>query len=489
KSQLIVSSQPLSHSPPPLAPFPAFVGPGTQLCSRIKDDDPRRSSAYPGSLLHVCSHWRQVALASPTLWSHIDIVLSLPSSQKSLSRAKIFLERAGQAPVDIHIIDKHIRPLRPFNGLDDEHSNHDNDPLRDSSDDEHQKVVREDPETPSFIPTIPTHTRVRSIKLLIAPSSSCGPALRQFFTNCVPGTLTKLDSRGSGPTLFTDRRIRLPLFPFLSGAIPLNDKHEDDWLSVTTLHISGGMCLSWSSNAFRGLTDLRLTGETSISGAEFVNILKSSPKLRILKFPVVIIKALPMNARVMPVQLDDLEILDIIYKRLDGASFEAFARWIVLGKNPLRLSLWCSLGAESVKNFFRRVNVTEFHARLDGRGGDVGISELKPIIDLSPGLRVLVIDACDFRFLSMDELSMEDTSVSPTRINTLHLQYCQSIQIDKLRRMIKTFSIHTLTMWSCGINHVYRLPPDRKVFTLCPVVKRLKRREYTPMENWINSIV
>ncbi|EUC55435.1 F-box-like domain protein [Rhizoctonia solani AG-3 Rhs1AP] len=401
-----------------------------------------RPPDYPDSLLRVCSHWHQVALATPTLWSHIDIFLPLSTSRKTLPRAKAFLKRSGQYPLDIHIFDEPKRPWRIYDKPDDEYSN-----------------------LEAYLMNV----------------------LRQFFGGCSPGTLTKLTSRGEDFLPFID-----PMATRSSSHVllPPIEKLEAVWLSITTLHISDATCLPWSSNAFKGLIDLRLGAlPNPISESEFVNILKSSPGLRILQFHLRVTGALPLNTLVEPIHLNDLEVLDLIEKSLDGPGLETLIRWIDLGQKSLRLSLWCPISAESLQSFFRRSNVTEFHCRIDG-SNDINIAQLEMILRLSPGLRVLAIDGCDNRFLSRNAVyGIEDSSCSPIQIDTLHLQYCQSIQLDKLHWMIKKYSIQKLMMWSSTILNGCHAAMESDITSLCPVAKRLKRREFTPMEDWIESIV
>ncbi|KAH7345741.1 hypothetical protein B0J17DRAFT_48705 [Rhizoctonia solani] len=454
------------------------------------------SFSAPDPLLCICSHWRQVALASPTLWSHIDILLPLPGSQKVLARAKTFLERAGQSPLDIHIIDKPGRSWRLCDQPDDEYSNLDiylKTGLAFGFPNE--GIVLDDPEALEFILSIPSRASVRSIELAMTSDNMprlFGPVLRYFFAGCTTGTLTKLTSRGGSFIRFIDPGASRSLRQSPVNALhPPTDKLDALWLSITTLHVSGGLgaCLSWSSNAFKGLTDLRLDLANAIAESQLVNILKSSPKLRILKLHLCITGVLPLNSPVKPVRLNDLEVLDVVGERLTRARFGALIRWIGLGKKPLRLSLWCPLGSKSLQSFLRRSNVTELHVRID-EGEDTNMSELETIVGLSPGLRILAVDACDNGFLSSTACYGSGGGFkSSTRIDSPHLQYCQSMQIEKLHQMIKKHSIHTLTMWSSTVFEGECIALDRDIFSLCPVVKRLKRREYTPMEDWIDSIL
>ncbi|KDN47191.1 hypothetical protein RSAG8_03670, partial [Rhizoctonia solani AG-8 WAC10335] len=53
----------------------------------------------PVTLSHVCSHWRQLAVNLPSIWSHIDL---FPDSMLS-ARSHAYLARSKQTLLDIHI--------------------------------------------------------------------------------------------------------------------------------------------------------------------------------------------------------------------------------------------------------------------------------------------------------------------------------------------------------------------------------------------------
>ncbi|KDN48324.1 hypothetical protein RSAG8_02916, partial [Rhizoctonia solani AG-8 WAC10335] len=387
---------------------------------------------YPETLLHVCSRWRQIALTSPTLWSRIDIVLSNPAGQKVLERAKIFLERAGQSSLDLRIFDQPIRSRRSFfsrsndefsneecddsefeeDGLDNsEDGSDDPDDSEDRSDDSDGSSVSDYSNPPSksnvldFVPSFPARVLIRSIEVVISSARRCGscytPVLDRCFENRLPGTLTKLVLR------------------------------------VETE--GGGIRPPWEINAFKGLTDLRLSGSgfDSIPESQFVNILRSSPRLQILQFSIKIQAPSPLNAPLEPIHLGDLGVLDMIENHRNGAAFETITRWIALGQKPLRLFLWCPLGSDSVKNFFRRANVTELHVRLHGNSTE----SLRNLIDLSPRLRVLAVDGCGDQFNPKSASNSSNPSHPVAQIDTLHLKYCGA-QISSLQQMVQTQSIH-----------------------------------------------
>ncbi|KAG8765432.1 hypothetical protein FRC12_007491 [Ceratobasidium sp. 428] len=51
----------------------------------------------------VCVRWNQVAVDTPSLWSHIDINLSRPSVVTVLERARLWLNRCHNMPIHLHL--------------------------------------------------------------------------------------------------------------------------------------------------------------------------------------------------------------------------------------------------------------------------------------------------------------------------------------------------------------------------------------------------
>ncbi|KAG8680281.1 hypothetical protein FRC11_002692 [Ceratobasidium sp. 423] len=331
-----------------------------------------------------------------------------------------------------------------------------------------------------FLPSFPTHAPIRSIEFVIASpcrqGTSYTPVLAHCLEKCLPGTLTKLVLRGKSDDS-------------MQYVLPSTKQSEAVWLLITTLHVSGGIRPPWESNAFKGLTDLRLSHSRydSIPESKFVNILRSSPKLRILQFHLSIARPSPLNKPVEPIHLNDLEVLDLIENHNDqtGELFETLTRWIAPSQRPLRLTLWCPLDSDPVKNFFRRSNVTELHVRLHGNTAD----SLEKLLDLSPQLRMLAVDGCGGHFNPRSATKAGDGSHAFAQIDTLHLQYCTT-QFDLLQRMVQKRSIRTLTMWSSHIRRgQFGGVSDEEILALCPNSKILKRKEFTNMEKWIKSIV
>ncbi|KAH7335537.1 hypothetical protein B0J17DRAFT_80008 [Rhizoctonia solani] len=58
---------------------------------------------YPILLTHVCAHWRQIMIGTPSFWTHIDVHPRLHENEWLWHRTQAFISRAGCSPLSIHI--------------------------------------------------------------------------------------------------------------------------------------------------------------------------------------------------------------------------------------------------------------------------------------------------------------------------------------------------------------------------------------------------
>jgi hypothetical protein len=95
---------------------------------------------------------------------------------------------------------------------------------------------------------------------------------------------------------------------------------EDLLLPITVLHLRQ-MYPHWTSQAYHGLVELHLCSvmlpAARITKSQLVTILKSSPGLRVFHFNLDLIKDSLVDAPIVPVRLDDLEVLNLISMDLD----------------------------------------------------------------------------------------------------------------------------------------------------------------------------
>jgi hypothetical protein len=60
---------------------------------------------YPELLSHVCSCWRQIAVSSHSLWSHIDLVPFQLLQETLIARSQVLTARAGHPLLNVHVLD------------------------------------------------------------------------------------------------------------------------------------------------------------------------------------------------------------------------------------------------------------------------------------------------------------------------------------------------------------------------------------------------
>ncbi|KAB5594476.1 F-box-like domain-containing protein [Ceratobasidium theobromae] len=411
---------------------------------------------YPIYLSRVCSRWRQVAIGASALWSHIYFSSTQSLNQKFLAQTNIHIARGGQWPLNVHIIDPYY-PDRPLSEA-----------------------------IPSLVRFLaPLATRIKFLDLELGLNDiGCGfnrSILSRCFSNCIPGTLTQLSIRNRGSYSF----IKAAEDSYSPGTLFLDlpKQHlEDVWLSVTTLQLRGYYPY-WTSKIYHGLVELRLSffKAASISEQQLVEILKSSPRLRIFELGISITDPLPANSSIIPVPLNNLEIL--ISRETRRNELGSFLRLLAPGTKPLRMSIvnpydygfqnagFCLV---RIQNFFSRSNVTHLHvASLNG------YSQTLNLFRMVPSLRVLVLS--EFKGGSMGEIDLDNN----TSLDSLCIQCSSGLKLNELQRFVARYRVQTLLLWRCTFDDGEVLDPDRlDLYNFCPVVKCLPFKELDPFDQW-----
>ncbi|CUA74499.1 hypothetical protein RSOLAG22IIIB_11256 [Rhizoctonia solani] len=306
-----------------------------KACSQSLEKFP----TYLDNLTHVCSDWRKTAISCPSLWTHIDIIAHESFHLKLLARARTYVARAAQLPLELHFAD--VIPFN-FNGL----------------------LLR------IFLSS--TYHRVESLNIAVV--HNC----RKFY-DCIFDEL--FSPRASRPNIFTKLTTHFPM---------ANDRFNefDVWpgstnsFHFTTLHLRG-LFPPWDSGAYSNLIDLRLTASrderwAGISESQLRGILVASPRLRIFHFALKLTDWQPDDESVLPVRLDDLEILSINTYRAECRTVVKLGhvlRLISPGSKPLQLAIshdFYTYGptnvdiyeddfsTEELARFFQRSNITDF---------------------------------------------------------------------------------------------------------------------------------
>lgn len=428
---------------------------------------------YPDMLSHVCSRWRQVSIGSCELWSHIDFTILPVFRREHLARAEAFAARAGQLLLHVHIIDRVIRGRAYPNPIT------------------------------ALVPFLNSVSpRMHSLELVTkyAFREYYFPILQSCFANGVPGRFRQLiisEYSQCAVEKGVHGFIETAEGPIHSGSLPLNisrNSLEDFWLPITELQLSG-LYPHWTSKIYHGLVELHLhcwqNPSVHMTESQLVGILTSSPQLRALRSNLRIEDPVVNDTPILPVRLDDLEILKL--RSLPYNQLGNFLQWIAPGSKPLQLSLSLPDDAKSsptycldtkVRDFFRRSNVTKLFAECD----DIHpwVAEL---LRLSPCLQVLVLN----NHVSRENPGLisypneHDTLAPCSYLDRLYLLRL-AVEFDQLKQMIERCSVHELLVQGLKLLRGQQLVSDeelkRDLPCICPIVRILVADAPIPGKNW-----
>ncbi|KAF8745812.1 Rab subfamily of small GTPases, partial [Rhizoctonia solani] len=385
---------------------------------------------YPDVLSHVSSFWRRVAIDTPCLWTHIDIALGHPLNRGLFSRAKVYADRAGPLPLEIHIIDK--KESR-------ESQNH---------------SYRDRNNEFEFLDSASVPIKVLELDLYMHTNDPHGEIyysiLEYLFARCIPGALTHYIVKCVGPqaTQFN---------PFIE---PVDMPHSIDsmllaipsaqlkklWLPISIIRLSA-LCPHWESIAYHGLVELHIDqGIPKISESQLVSILRSSPKLQVFH--------LKNNLR-------DINIAT--WGEEDVYSVEILRR-IVPGKAPLQLA-YLGESNNALVDFCSRANVVCFYTRFWES------KPLLPLLNQVLHLSTLVLDgALSTGTISSlfglgnihDNQNNQDNAAShnlknilpsTTQVNTLYLLGYQTFNFEEIEAVVKLYSVQRLMIYGGKLSY------------------------------------
>ncbi|KAF8704575.1 hypothetical protein RHS03_05791, partial [Rhizoctonia solani] len=388
----------------------------------------------PDSLAHVCSYWREIALRSHTLWTHIDLSFDRSIGTRQISRAHTYASRAARAPLYVF-----IRPLSYYY---------------------HNPLPKEASFTPQFLASLAPQTGTLFLPLYKHTSKM----FETFLKHCTPEVFSRLsleshlnpaDQCGfilSGEDLGLEPNSHEQNFLL---DLPV-EQLEDIMLHLTSLHMLD-IFFPWSSKAYHNLTDLCLAYSpyswAKISESNLVGTLRSSPLLRRLGIQINIVDSLPATTPIKPVALEHVEILDLHIESSaspDPLALGQLLRWIAPGLNPLRVSINQKYSNDINTNIsFKDNSVTSFFARSNVISLNVSSRDLithtplTDLVNLSPSLRTLGIENFDFQ---------EDTgscfTPQPHSLSTLYLLRSK-FYARGLANLIQTYSVQKVLLWEC----------------------------------------
>ncbi|KDN38549.1 hypothetical protein RSAG8_09438, partial [Rhizoctonia solani AG-8 WAC10335] len=373
------------------------------------------------NLTHVCSHWRQIAIATPSLWTHIDILPHESLHRGLLARAETYVTRATQLPIKLHVADT-IR------------------------------FGYSDASFGQFLSSV--SSRVESLDVAVIYGR------RSFHDFIFAKLFSPHTTRSKNFTKLTTNfamvvdRINEFITPF---------DVTDDAFHFTTLHL-GGLFPCWDSKVYYNLVDLRLQTAphyehwTRIREQELRIILEASPRLQIFHFALLITNRQRDDESVIPVRLNDLAVLSIFTDRdeLDPILKPGHVlRLLAPGSKPLRLSLWHNfhvydsndddihlddLSLNELAKFFQRSNLIKFCSKDE-------CPQLDWLLSYASNLEDLTLDSCSPPLLPCSPVR-SNNPITP-RLHSLILQNC-FLSLDQLEVILQQCPTGLLTLSKCN---------------------------------------
>ncbi|KAG8792393.1 hypothetical protein FRC12_006247 [Ceratobasidium sp. 428] len=208
------------------------------------------------TLSQVCTHWQQV-MTTPALWSRIDLVMSGKYQEVFYARASHFVSRAGNAPLIIQI----------------------HEPTH-SSPSDIQRLTE-------WLAPVAGQIYSLDVSEGLATHEMVDSVLRTWLKHGTPGTVKELTLSANSGVHF------IAPVPGPGSAqweyIISSEGFENFFRPITMLRVSN-VFPRWESHAYYGLTHLQL-GDGSITEAQLVAVLFSSPLLCTLSFGLAITDA------------------------------------------------------------------------------------------------------------------------------------------------------------------------------------------------------
>ncbi|CAE7216987.1 unnamed protein product [Rhizoctonia solani] len=377
----------------------------------------------------VCSRWRSVALRDPSLWSSVDLY---PNFSKwfypTLGCANLHISRSGSLPLDIYILSPDTKNGKYCDYL-----------MKD--------VCRL------------AAPRMKSLCLdwegfgRDELRASRHVALTKLFSGCSPGMFTKLVTRSDDFCFFGPKHQPTSMHWGINLGME-ESQFEAVFTPVTILNLTG-LYPPWTSRAYHGLVELRLVASMtdsndSIRESELINILRSSPELRVLKIGLQVTNRAGESSGIL-VSLPNLQVLELdVIGASGGAYYLGLVHFLTLGRRPLDLTVYCyeqqltRLSEGRTKAFLLRSNITRFRADE--------IPNPFEYLPLMPHLKVLILTD---GFGSPTTSRVTDVIESPASdqressfITYPKLEICvvlrYSLSLDEFRSIMQQCQIQTL---------------------------------------------
>ncbi|KAF8599896.1 hypothetical protein BDV93DRAFT_525747 [Ceratobasidium sp. AG-I] len=386
------------------------------------------SYANPAAkLIRVCSRWRQVALATGSLWSCVVFPYQADRNYEKVStNARIQLERTCGSSVDLFLSHK------PSDGLDGSRFQ-------------------------STIELIkPYMKRLRSLVVRLDRRADTESLLECCLTNGTAGTLSRLEIVGTCPSA-----------PLFHRADSQTRERFDEYLrSVRMLKLCTAT-FDWRCAVFEQLSELvlcHLHAPYCPNLTQLAGVLSSSPGLRRLRLKKITIHDETEPVIQPPLKLQHLGKL--ILDRLDDPSSCEAISTLSLGQRSLSLTFHADFNSSIALGALRRF-ATENRIETFRFKGVPNCQPMQDIIESLPDLKCLVLDGLklgesDFNALARlsiapppspsSPLAQINLTSSPSQLKRLALVECIILgDQTAFKETISSLSLESFRLRDCSI--------------------------------------
>jgi hypothetical protein len=399
------------------------------------------SLVSPIIISSVCALWRQVSFDSHSLWSHLDLTPSGPTSNMHYLRAEFWACRSHKSPLHVDIYESEDEAERNQHG---------------ATQAEVQRLV-------TFL--TPLMPRVRELEIILQDNS-------QLLMNSVLGCWIRHCSAGSARMLKIWHNEEQPGIdlqgPYVlpEGDSILSNTSERFFSSLDTVALQNSR-VSWSSAMFEGLVELRIdTAEDSRfhpTQSQIAGVLAASPRLRSLMLINIAVEMQPGFVAV-PIAMNHLEILSL--ESSNGADFSLLLPLISHGSDSICMSLTLdddpSFIAEA-RSFLRRSKVTTLHA-----DGGYPLASIAALLGPIPHLRTLALKGCELSgstlhdFIQAGDTSDHDSDPWP-QLHSLYVLACTTSR-QQILQLASLHLVQTLRVIRGNIigGYPWRTPEERR---------------------------
>ncbi|KAG8701982.1 hypothetical protein FRC09_005019 [Ceratobasidium sp. 395] len=391
----------------------------------------KRYQPSPLTSVSATNKWfRDIAISTPSLWTHVDLAIGATYQEDCLRRGRAYVEHSGQSLLHVHIAQT--------------------DPMHDSKDIVKLMAPHAHRITSLHLQTAQYNT-LNIILGLFSNIASC--QIREFYLN---------DGYDEEP----DANDYYRLF---------DGRLREFFRSLQIITVNGPD-LSLDSAAFSGLTALKLslynTAMIHHTISEFRDVLAACPGLRVLSIPTYWFRTIgpqtDPQVPIEPVSLPELELLDLRQMHSTDELLKLLF-CIIPSSKPLTFSVSLKdLDPDEIsrlQDFVKQANVTRLLLEAYPHSGDeeMDVDQSFPRFTTTfPAVRELAISNYDLR-----ELATERALDAFPFLHTLHLLDQSHSDQNSYPQLLDSSSVQVVYM-------------DLSIYTNIPKVAPLVRRRSYP---------